>query len=104
MGNGPPQEMGGRLGEFYCLSSIVHEAHITFSLQVNVLSTFLLAALLAPLLAKSAKVPVVGGADLKPHLVVVASDRRSSSHCLCYLSNHYADSPSSRSNPRQEQA
>ncbi|KIM22320.1 hypothetical protein M408DRAFT_79206 [Serendipita vermifera MAFF 305830] len=44
------------------------------SLQVNVLSTFLLAGLLAPLLAKTAKLPVPGGANLKPHLVVVSSD------------------------------
>lgn len=43
-------------------------------LQVNVLSTFLLAALLAPLLAKTAKLPPLPGSPLKPHLVVVTSD------------------------------
>ncbi|KIM23279.1 hypothetical protein M408DRAFT_27970 [Serendipita vermifera MAFF 305830] len=44
------------------------------ALQVNVLSTFLLAGLLAPLLAKTEKLPAPGGANLKPHLVVVSSD------------------------------
>jgi hypothetical protein len=45
------------------------------SLQVNVLSTFLLAGLLAPLIAKTGKLPVpLHGSTLKPHLVIVASD------------------------------
>ncbi|KIM23308.1 hypothetical protein M408DRAFT_332407 [Serendipita vermifera MAFF 305830] len=44
-------------------------------LQTNVLSTFLLASLLAPIVAKTSKLPVpVPGSTLKPHIVIVASD------------------------------
>jgi hypothetical protein len=45
------------------------------SLQVNVLSTFLLAALLSPLIAKTTKLPApIQGSTFKPHLVIVVSD------------------------------
>lgn len=43
-------------------------------LQTNVLSTFLLAALVAPILSKTAQLPAPSGSTLKPHLVIVASD------------------------------
>ncbi|KIM23305.1 hypothetical protein M408DRAFT_321149 [Serendipita vermifera MAFF 305830] len=44
-------------------------------LQTNVLSTFLLAALLTPIIAKTSKLPVpVSGSMLKPHIVIVGSD------------------------------
>ncbi|KIM23304.1 hypothetical protein M408DRAFT_27996 [Serendipita vermifera MAFF 305830] len=44
-------------------------------LQTNVLSTFLLAALLAPLVAKTCHLPAPAQSPtLKPHLVIVASD------------------------------
>jgi len=51
---------------------------------VNVLSVFLLAGLLGPLMAKTAKLSVDGGADLKPHLVVVTSNRKAY-HFLCMI-------------------
>ncbi|PVF96003.1 NAD(P)-binding protein [Serendipita vermifera] len=44
-------------------------------LQVNVISTYMLAALMAPLLQKTSKLPDSNPATpLKPHLVIVASD------------------------------
>lgn len=56
----------------FCTSDRANKDH---SLQTNVLSTFLLAALLAPIVAKTAKLPVpLAGSTLKPHLVIVASD------------------------------
>ncbi|PVF95997.1 NAD(P)-binding protein [Serendipita vermifera] len=45
------------------------------SLQVNVISTYMLAALMAPLIQKTAKLPDPNPTSpLKPHLVIVASD------------------------------
>ncbi|KAG8816792.1 hypothetical protein FRC19_011801 [Serendipita sp. 401] len=45
------------------------------SLQTNVLSTFLLATLVTPILVDTAKLPAPKqGVALKPHLVIVASD------------------------------
>ncbi|PVF95995.1 NAD(P)-binding protein [Serendipita vermifera] len=44
------------------------------SVQTNVLSTFLLSALVLPLLNKTASLPIpVEGVELKPHLVIVTS-------------------------------
>ncbi|KAG8791950.1 hypothetical protein FRC17_008672 [Serendipita sp. 399] len=46
-----------------------------YRLETNVLSTFLLATLVAPLLVDTAKLPPPkAGIALKPHLVIVASD------------------------------
>jgi len=45
-----------------------------FSLQTNVISTGLLAALLLPILSRTADLPIPQVAPLKPHLVIVASE------------------------------
>jgi hypothetical protein len=70
----------------------VHRADILIlfihSLQVCVLSVFLLAGLLGPLLAKTAKLPIEGGADLKPPVLVVSSYRKVTSFLLCFKSEN----------------
>jgi hypothetical protein len=71
--------MAGKLGESGALSVFAllkKTLFDMFSLQVNVLSVFLLAGLLGPLMAKTAKLPIEGGAEVKPHLVVVTSNRK----------------------------
>lgn len=47
------------------------------TIQVNDLSTGLLAVLLLPLLAKTALLPAIEGSTLKPHLCIVGSEGQS---------------------------
>jgi hypothetical protein len=71
--------MAGKAGESGCPGLICRTDNVMLfmhSLQVNVLSVFLLAGLLGSLMAKTAKLPSHGGSEVKPHLVVVTSNRK----------------------------
>jgi len=66
------------------------------TIQVNVISTFMLATLLMPLVEKTAKLPALNQGDhLKPHLVIISSDahitatlpQKSQSHILNALND-----------------
>jgi retinol dehydrogenase-12 len=64
---------------------VTTSAYSLSRIQTNVLSTFLLSALVLPLLNKTATLPVpVEGEKFKPHLVIVTSDGKSASYLLSF--------------------
>jgi retinol dehydrogenase-12 len=68
---------------------VTTSAHSPSRIQTNVLSTFLLTALVLPLLIKTATLPVpVEGEKFKPHLVIVTSDGKSAPFSLLSFPTH----------------